>query len=134
MSRIIVILIIGLLCGCSKGVDQKQLVGSYELKYTYGNEVLILKDDGTYSQLFGKTTQKLELVNQDKWKIGKGDFWDGQLLELDGPVVVDDGFGKFSSTKKWGSALWSLRIRKHFRGKYYFLVNEDLQYSFERRD
>ena len=82
--------------GCSGPVSRERLVGTYRVDYDYGLEQLTLKTDGTYTQEFAEPGQRFHVINQDRFDLGNGDFWDGQLLTLHNPVIVDE-LGKRSA-------------------------------------
>jgi len=116
--------------GCTgPQVERQELTGMYSIQYPYGVEELLVQGDGTYRQSFADDGKSFAPLNQGKWELKQGDFWDGQLLVLHDPVIVDDGFGR-RANKKASDALWQIRIRKRWSGGIKLLVNEDLGYEF----
>jgi hypothetical protein len=120
-----------LLMGCQAKLDRADLPGIYEVTYPYGTETLKIIGDGTYEQSFGLTGKPLVSINKGKWDLKHGDLWDGNLLILNTPIIVDDGFGKPSKLEQ-RSGVWQLRIRKSGGGNIYFLINDDQGTTFKR--
>jgi hypothetical protein len=119
------------LVGCSGSIDRQELPGTYVLAYDYGTERLSIGADGSYTQEFAEPRGQFQAINTGRWEPGRGDFWDGDLIKLSDPVIVDDGFGRRSDFAKF-SGQWIMRVRKSWRGRIRFLVNDDLDYAFER--
>jgi hypothetical protein len=127
--RIFVMLSI-LAAGCGGSVPREQLIGSYTVDYGYGVERLTLRGDGTYVQEFAAKDEASRPINQGRFNLRVGDYWDGQILELETPVIVDD-LGKRSAMAR-SAGVWPLRIRKTWSGHPKFLINEDMGLEFNR--
>jgi|SRR3990172_7953919 len=128
--RIVLIFVaVFLLLGCQSRVDQKDLIGVYEVQYPYGMEQLHIRPDGSYEQLFALKGQALKSINDGKWEIS---YSDGQELVLNNPVIVDDGFGKLSAMRK-ETGIWPLHFRKGISGRMFFPINEDQGFVFEKK-
>lgn len=112
---------------CGRSIESSDLPGVYEVVYAYGVERICVWPDGTYEQLFGKTRMGLERINRGTWSFSK---LNGGQLELTDPVIVDDGFGRFSGLKRETDAIWPLRVRRGFSGEIFFPVNDDQGTSF----
>lgn len=116
--------------GCRGTVPRERLVGSYRADYGYGVEQLTLRADGTYIQEFAAKGEAFRSINQGRFDLRVGDYWDGQLLQLHDPVVIDD-LGKRSPMARF-SGVWPMRIRKTWGGQPRFLINEDMGLEFNR--
>ena len=132
-SVIVVVILLGVggLLGCQRAFEPSELSGVYEVQYEYGVERLKLMPDGKYEQLFGASGKPLEVINRGKWSVLRGDFWDGTLLVLHDPLVVDNAFGEMSKMRR-STGVWQLRARRTWTGTMYFVVNED-QGTFFRK-
>ena len=119
------------LVGCSGSIDRQELSGTYLLAYDYGTERLSIRPDGSYTQEFAEPRSAFRTINTGRWELGRGDFWDGDLIKLSDPVIVDNGLGRRSDFTR-SDGQWIMRVRKSWRGRIRFLVNDDLDYAFER--
>jgi hypothetical protein len=126
----VIVLLLGLI-GCRSNIDRAELPGVYQATYSYGVEHLNVMADGTYEQSFVTTGTPVKSINKGKWELGHGDIWEGDLLILNNPVIVDDGFGKLSKLEQ-RSGVWQLRVRKSIGGNIYFPINDDQGTSFKR--
>jgi hypothetical protein len=81
-----------------------ELVGSYEIDYPFGSDILILREDDTYEQRFTDKSGKIS-TNKGKWTlIPERD----NQVQLENAVLVCDPFGKFASaTPQQGLAYFS---------------------------
>ena len=72
-----------------------ELIGTYEITYSFGADTLILNSDNTYEQRFIDKSGKV-FINRGKW-----DFEGGRdnQVSLINAVDVCDPFGKFTSTR-----------------------------------
>jgi hypothetical protein len=116
--------------GCTGTVPRERLVGTHRVDYGYGVEQLTLRADGTYTQEFAAKGEAFRAINQGRFDLRNGDFWDGELLQLHDPVIVDD-LGKRSAMAR-SPGVWPLRIRKTWGGQPRFLINEDMGLEFNR--
>ena len=130
VARLGAVLSIVAVAGCHGTVARDRLVGSYRVDYGYGIEQLTLRGDGTYSQEFAAKGEPFREINHGRFNLRVGDFWDGQLLELDTPVIVDDLGTRSAMTRAPG--VWPIRIRKTWSGQPRFLINEDIGLEFNR--
>lgn len=108
--------------------SRSELVGSYKIRYSYGSEELQLRDDGTYVQVVS-LDRGGRASNSGKWEYREqeGD------LELTAPLLVDDNYGKISST--WMSpktGLWGLEAEKWPTGSITLYYSPDLDYRFKK--
>jgi hypothetical protein len=96
-----------------------ELIGTYEISYSFGTDILILNSDNTYEQRFVDKSGKA-FINRGKW-----DFEGGRdnQVSLINAVDVCDPFGKFASTTPHRG--YSLRSFGWYRGTV-ISVNEDL--------
>jgi len=117
--------------GCSGSIDRQELSGTYVLAYDYGTQRLSIRPDGSYTQEFAEPRGGFQTINTGRWELGRGDFWDGDLINLFDPVTVDDGFGRRADFARQ-SGRWIMRVRKSWRGRVRFIANEDLGQAFER--
>jgi hypothetical protein len=67
-------------------------------------------------------------INQGHFDLGTGTFWDGQLLNLYDPVIVDVSGHRSDMARQ--SARWPMRIRRTWGGQPRFPINEDLGLEF----
>jgi len=96
-----------------------ELLGTYEVKYSFGTDTLILNADNTYEQRFVDKAGKV-FINR-----GKRDFKGGRdnQVALINAIDVCDPFGKFTSTTPQRG--YSLRSFGWYRGTV-ISVSEDL--------
>jgi hypothetical protein len=116
--------------GCSATVSREQLVGTYRVDYGYGVEQLTLKADGTYKQEFAQQGAWFHEINEGHFDLGIGDFWNGQLLNLYDPVIVDVSGQRSDMARDAGR--WPMRIRTTWGGQPRFLIDEDIGLEFNR--
>jgi hypothetical protein len=129
-SGILFVIAITGFVGCSKSIGREELSGTYLLAYDYGTERLSIHPDGSYTQEFAEPGGQFRTINTGRWELGRGDSWDGDVIKLFDPIVVDDGFGHRSDFARFAGQ-WNMRVRKSWRGRLRFLVNDDLGYAFE---
>src|SRR6266480_7859320 len=96
-----------------------ELIGTYEITYSFGADTLILNSDNTYEKRFIDKSGKV-FINRGKW-----DFEGGRdnQVSLINAVDVCDPFGKFTSTRPHPS--YSLRSFGWYWGTV-ISVSEDL--------
>jgi len=119
-----------LVVGCHGTVPRERLVGTYRVDYGYGAEQLTLRADGTYTQEFAAKGEALLAINQGRFDLKTGDFWDGELLQLHDPVIVDE-LGKRSAMAR-SPGVWAMPVRKTWGGQPRFPINEDMGLEFNR--
>jgi hypothetical protein len=73
---------------------KQQVLGTYEIKYSFGTDTLVLNADDTYEQRFVDSSGK-EHVNRGKWQFEGGSENQVDLIDA---VHVCTPFGKFAST------------------------------------
>ena len=101
---------------------KEQLIGTYEIKYSFGTDTLMLNADDTYEQQFVDSSGK-KFVNRGTWRFEGGR--DNQVSLMNAFDVCGPG-GQFASTsphrgyslRTFGWAWW--------RGGIVISVNEDL--------
>ncbi len=98
---------------------KEQLIGKYQIQYSFGTETLILNADNKYEQRFIDKAGKTYVYH------GKWDFEGGRdnQVALINAVDVCDGFGRFAGTEPRRG--YSLRSFGWYRGTV-ISVNEDL--------
>ena len=96
-----------------------ELLGTYEIKYPFGTDTLVLNADDTYEQRFVDKAGKV-YSNRGKWDFEGGR---GNQVALVNAVDVCSPFGKFASTEPHRG--YSLRTFGWYRGTV-IAVNEDL--------
>jgi hypothetical protein len=109
--------------------SRSELVGSYKIRYSYGSEELRLYDNGTYVQIVSLDRGGLRASNSGKWEYREKE---GELA-LNAPLLVDDNFGKVSSS--WMSpkaGLWSLAAEKWPTGSVTLFYSPDFDYRFKK--
>jgi hypothetical protein len=117
--------------GCDNRYNINDIQDTYSVKYPYGIEELVLKENGSYEQLFAINGQLLNTINKGKW--GISNVGEKQIILID-PVIVDNGFGKPTKLEKKKGG-WPLRIKKGvFDNRIYFPINEDLDFEFRRKN
>jgi hypothetical protein len=129
-SRLMILTIPVAIFGCSGTIPRTDVLGRYRVNYDYGIEELTLREDGTYVQDFAEKDQQLRTINTGRWDIQRGDFWEGQLLNLFEPVIVDVSGRRSDLARRSGK--WMIRIRKTWSGQPRLLINDDLGEAFER--
>ena len=87
IARTLVLLITA---GCSFSVTKEEVVGTYELRYSYGTETLRLNADGTFEQSFLLKEEKMPKLVRGQWQLNPKD----NTVALESTLVVDDNFGK----------------------------------------
>jgi hypothetical protein len=116
--------------GCGGTIQRDQLPGRYRVDYGYGIEQLTIRGDGTYTQEFAAKGTDLRVINNGHWELEHGSFWDGELLDLFEPSIVDE-FGRPRDMTPQ-SGRWPIPIRKSWRGQLRLVINEDVGDVFER--
>jgi hypothetical protein len=116
--------------GCSGTAPRERLVGTYRVDYGYGVEQLTLRSDGTYTQEFADKGESFRALNQGRFDLRTGSFWDRQLLQLHNPVIVDD-LGKRTAMARF-SGVWAMPVRQTLGGQPRFPINEDAGLEFKR--
>ncbi len=108
-------------------LSQRDIHGLYEVKYPYGTEVLMVFEDGDYTQVFtGKDGTPIE--NKGKWiLLGLNN----RKLILHGALVVDDSTGHPASPPR--KADWYLDIMG-FPPNLRFEINPDLAFEFRKKE
>jgi len=130
MVRFGAVLSILAVVGCNRPIPRERLVGSYRVDYGYGVEQLTLRADGTYTQEFAPKGEAFRAINQGRFDLRTGTFWDGELLQLHDPIIIDD-LGKRSAMAH-AVGVWIMPIQKTWSGQPRFPVNEDMGLYFER--
>ena len=125
---LIVVTISVFVWGCT--VAPSSLPGTYRVDYGYGIEQLTLHADGTYVQQFAEKNKESRVINTGRWELERRGFWDGDLLNLFEPVIVDV-FGKPSDLRP-RPGLWALNIKKTWSGQPQLSINEDRGLAFDR--
>lgn len=74
---------------------EKELLGEYEIKYSFGVDTLVLNGDHLYEQRFTDTSGKT-FIHKGKWRFEGGRSNQVALIEA---VDVCDAFGSFASTE-----------------------------------
>lgn len=129
IGALIAVLVAAAFVGCQANVQRDEIAGTYRLKYPYGIMHLIIKLDGTYQQLFGKTGEPLVLIKEGKWKLIRAS---GETnLDLFEAALVDDGFGTYDPREATNGS-WLLRVRRSLFGRIYLPVNEDQGFEFTK--
>jgi hypothetical protein len=77
-----------------KRFAKSDVLGTYEIRYPFGTETLVLRDD-TYEQRFVDSSGKI-FTASGKWTFDPTERSNQGALE--NAMTVCDGFGKFSST------------------------------------
>ena len=101
---------------------KEQLVGAYEIKYSFGTDTLVLNSDGTYEQRFVDGSGK-EYTNRGQWQFEGG---------LDNQVALVNAFDVCSPSGEFASTIphrgWSMRTFgwAWWRGGTVISVSEDL--------
>lgn len=117
--------------GCNSKLSTVDVSGSYQAVYPYGVEMLTLRTDGTYEQLF-KYSDGKKIGNQGRWE-----FWTAaeNTICLNNALVVDDGFGKPAVTAAIPqSGCRGIGARKNpLTGVVSLDVDEDLDIVFRKK-
>jgi hypothetical protein len=90
-----------LLCACSKP-KTTDLPGVYSARRSYGTEMLHLRSDGTYEQVF--LTGSTARTNRGKWTFHPKE----NFVALDDALLFDDGWGRQSSLVQ--TSTWALNV------------------------
>ena len=86
--------------GCSSGISSEQLAGTYLAKYTFGDEHLVLKSDGTFTQDFVIRKGPPISGMSGRWRYEQSD----NALELTTNIDATDGFCRRASELRSGPA------------------------------
>ena len=128
LRMIMVVFMVSGLKGCSSSVTDAELAGRYLCLYPYGAEVLVLRSDGTYTQLIDVNVSDGSIIHHGKWQ---HDSQAGNIVLID-PVVVDNNFGSLRpSFKAPESGKWVLTISSRFR-TISLRWHPDFDYEFRR--
>ncbi|HXA14229.1 MAG TPA: hypothetical protein VNW23_03810 [Opitutaceae bacterium] len=110
-----------LLVGCSGRFDKTELIGNYVLNVGPGEDVIELKDDGTYVHTFqGKDTKK---------EMGAGTW---ELEDSEGGQTVLNNFQPLPGEQTRGRGFYFLR-NKRFFGKIRLMTYVDLNEYYEKQ-
>jgi hypothetical protein len=112
------------------GPAKTDLVGLYRLDHSFGVEYLRLNLDGSYEQRFVPNAGQ-ETRHAGKWDARPGDRWEGLLVVLHEPLLVDDPFGR-SVAPKEASGDWLLPAHRGAFGGVYLTSNEDAGLYFRK--
>ena len=102
-----------------RSYTREQLIGEYQIRYSFGTDTLVLKADDSYEQRFIDPAGKTH-IHRGTWRFEGGR--DNQVSLLDA-VDVCDGFGQFAGIEPRSG--YSLRSFGWYRGTV-ISVNEDL--------
>ena len=123
MKKILLIIFLCLLIGCSQIYNREQLSGKYVANHPYGKDYLFLNIDGTYSYSFtdknGETT-----TNENKW----------QLEHINKKTVLTFLHFDFA-LPDYGTdsaGYWVVEVKKSFAGNYRLIIDPDLNYYYEK--
>ena len=92
---------------------------------------MLIDQSSLSTREFDEPRGGFQTINTGRWELGRGDFWDGDLINSFDPVTVDDGTGRRVDFARQ-SGRWIMRVRKSWRGRVRFIANDDLGYAFER--
>jgi len=91
-----------LLCACSKP-KATDIPGVYSARRSYGTEMLHLRTDGSYEQVF--TAGSTARTNTGKWTFHP----EQSFVALDGALLFDDGWGRQASLVQ--TSTWALNVQ-----------------------
>ncbi len=124
-NLIFLLLICPLISGCSKP-EEKDLIGTYEAKYSYGTEILTLNSDKTYEQTFQSYKEK-NLKNSGSWDYDAAT----SRVRLTNIMAVDD-FDKPAKNIGSVGGDWWVPVEKLF-GSIRLNPNPDLPIKFIKK-
>lgn len=125
--RYIAALLVSLgLGGCS--MADADLAGRYVCVYSYGAEMLVLRSDGSYTQLIDVDAPNGSVVHNGKWEHSP-ELNEVRLIDA---ISVDNNFGALRPEfRNPGSGIWVLKIEKRF-GTVSLHWHPDFNYEFRR--
>ncbi len=111
--------VLATLNGCGQTFDAKDLAGTYEGVYSDGVDVLTLKADGGYDQLF-KYNDGKQLSNNGMWKFSTAA---GNKIDLHDVLTLHDlGADPIHAPQK---GIWIMQVsRELFTGRLSLYVSE----------
>jgi hypothetical protein len=132
-ARVLPSVIVSGLCLLGLGCEARkaEIPGSYRVQYPYGIERLSIAPDGGYEQRFAEAGKEETVVNRGRWEWREGT--DAPLI-LNGPVIVDDGFGRMSKDLGKRNGIWPLRVRRGWDGSVILPINDDQGFRFTREN
>jgi hypothetical protein len=78
----------------SRQFSREELLGTYEIRYDFGVETLVLREDGLYEQRFVDGSGKV-FTAEGKWTYHGGKE---NQIDIENPMPILDPFGRFGST------------------------------------
>lgn len=112
--------------GCS--IADTDLVGRYVCVYPYGSEMLVLRADGSYTQLIDVDAPDGSVVHNGKWE-RNAELKEVRLIDA---VIVDNSFGALRPDfRKPTSGIWVLKVKKRI-GTVSLYWHPDYDYEFRR--
>lgn len=120
--RLISILSIILLIGCSTQISTAELSGKYLLSINGGIDTIILRADNTYTHSY--VTKTGEMDNQNG-------TWTLEDLQA-GPTVVLNNFHSLLNEGTVGEGFYNLLVKKSF-GDIYLITNIDLNDGYKKQ-
>lgn len=114
--------LVALVVSCSKP-QSSDVPGNYRANRAYGVEMLHLRPQGTYEQVF--TSASVSRTNVGRWKLSAGD----PSLFLYDALIFDDGWGRLASTVKTG--VWCLQVEK-FAGQVSLVCGESERFDRQK--
>jgi hypothetical protein len=113
---------------CGSPASTPEIAGTYEAKYEFGTERLVLRSDGSYEQLLVIASTGAKTENTGKWEFDLG----RNLVLIYRPLLFDDNLGKLNpayATPADGS--WNLDVHKRF-GTIVLSWNDDIGVDLKR--
>lgn len=92
---------------CSIKVAPQDVVGTYEAKYPFGRSILVLQDNGTFTQRAEVAGEPLA-SSRGTWSFDES----RSTLSLHGGLALDDGFGRLSREWKVAGDSPSLAVER----------------------
>lgn len=126
LCRLSLLLVVIVTSGCAAKL--KDLPGRYVCQYPFGVELLILRKDGTFTQLVDVDGTDESVVHRGAWEYNEVS---GELRLLDA-ILVDNNFGELNRDFMHPKAgAWVLEVTKHF-GTTSLHWNPDFNYEFHQ--
>lgn len=121
MIRLVPVLVVALLSGCSNHYSAEEIAGRYVIFVNGGVDAIELSPSGTYTHSY--KTESGRVDHQEG-------AWGLETLQA-GPTVVLNGFRPLLGEDVRGEGTYLLRVKKSF-GRISLITNIDLDQGYKR--
>jgi hypothetical protein len=112
-----------LLLGAGCRVKVGELPGTYKVRYQHGSETLLLRNDGTFRQVYIPLNDGASMTNSGTWQFDKSD----RAIVLRDVIQFDQWGQQGNSAER---IVWRIRIARF--GKLSLIIDEDVGLEYEK--